>query len=140
MQPTQKKIPLFINEIQLAPKMLQLRQNEGKVRTMKNTIREKMVYIGAGAGLVCFAMYGLLPGSFVGGLVGLGIASKMAGVPVAAGIVARMLLAIFMMIGIMLSGLLFVGAGSVTGWLLGMAADQVKAVRAGIKTHQPGLK
>ena len=107
---------------------------------MKNTIRDKMVYIGAGAGLVCFAMYGLLPGSFAGGLVGLGIAGKMMGTPVAAGVIARMLLAIFMMLGIMVSGLLFVGAGSITGWFLGLAADQVNTLRVGMKMHQPGVK
>lgn len=141
MQPATSSLLLNINQLRLASKMLDSWQVTTKrVNAMKRTIREKMIYIGAGAGLVCFALYGLLPGSFAGGLVGLGIAGKMMGTPVAAGIAARMLLAIFMLLGILVSGLLFVGAGSVVGWVLGLAADQVQTVRIGMKTHQPGVK
>ena len=41
-------------------------------KTMKeNRLAKKMAYMGAGCGLVLFAVFGLLPGSFLGGVMGL---------------------------------------------------------------------
>ena len=37
---------------------------------MKTTIARKTAYLGAGAGLVLFALFGLLPGSLLGGAMG----------------------------------------------------------------------
>ena len=45
-------------------------------------IAKKGLYVGAGAGLVLFAIIGLLPGSFIGGVVGLNIAGSIFGYPV----------------------------------------------------------
>lgn len=39
------------------------------------------IYIGAGVGLVIFAFFGLLPGSFLGGAIGLNLAGKIFGTP-----------------------------------------------------------
>ena len=49
--------------------------------TMKNTIARKTAYIGAGAGLVLFALFGLLPGSLLGGAMGINIAGWIFGLP-----------------------------------------------------------
>jgi hypothetical protein len=46
--------------------------------TMKITIARKTAYIGAGAGLVLFALFGLMPGSLLGGAMGLNIAGWLA--------------------------------------------------------------
>ncbi|MBS1125621.1 MAG: hypothetical protein H6Q98_559 [Nitrospirae bacterium] len=48
---------------------------------MKNSIAKKGAYIGAGAGLVLFAIFGLLPGSLLGGAMGINIAGWMFGLP-----------------------------------------------------------
>jgi len=41
------------------------------MKTTTSTIREKLTYGGAGAGLIFFAVFGLLPGSFLGGVLAL---------------------------------------------------------------------
>jgi hypothetical protein len=99
---------------------------------MKGTLRNKLLYSGAGGGLVCFAIFGLLPGSFLGGVMGLNIAGSILGYPVAAGIAARMIVTLSMLIGIMASGLVFTVGGALAGWLVGAAAD---AATEGITEH-----
>lgn len=96
---------------------------------MKERITQKMTYLGVGVGLVLFAIYGLLPGSFLGGVAGLGIAGMLLGTPVDPGIVSRMIIAIAMVLGIMVSGLIFITASSTVGWLIGMAIDTLKGVK-----------
>ena len=90
---------------------------------MKQTLRDKTLYIGAGAGIVAFAVFGLLPGSVLGGAMGLDIAGRLLGAPVEPGIFARMLVSICMLAGVMASGLLFTVAGSAAGWLGGALLD-----------------
>ena len=53
--------------------------------TMKTTIARKTAYIGAGAGLVLFALFGLLPGSLLGGAMGINIAGWLFGLPLQPG-------------------------------------------------------
>ena len=48
---------------------------------MNTTISRKTAYIGAGAGLVLFALFGLMPGSLIGGAAGIGIAGWLFGLP-----------------------------------------------------------
>ena len=53
---------------------------------MKDTnYKKKLAYMGAGCGVVLFAVFGLLPGSFLGGVMGLNIAGTIFGTPVGAG-------------------------------------------------------
>jgi hypothetical protein len=40
---------------------------------MKTTMKKQGAYIGAGAGLVLFGLFGLLPGSLLGGAAGINI-------------------------------------------------------------------
>ena len=47
------------------------RHYEQEETKMKNTLSRKAAYIGAGAGLVLFAIFGLLPGSLLGGAAGI---------------------------------------------------------------------
>ena len=92
---------------------------------MKDTLRNKTSYVGAGAGLVGFVIYGLLPGSMIGGMLGLTIAGRLMGMPVEPGIVARILVTLSMLMGVLLSGLVFTVAGSTLGWLTGAIMDVV---------------
>ena len=52
---------------------------------------KKGLYIGAGAGLVLFAIIGLLPGSFIGGVIGLNIAGSIFGTPVSSAVLPRII-------------------------------------------------
>ncbi|MBI5026624.1 MAG: hypothetical protein HZC12_07885 [Nitrospirae bacterium] len=86
---------------------------------MKKEIAKKMAYIGAGAGLVIFAIFGLLPGSFLGGVIGLNIAGKLFGLPLAPSLIARLTVVISMLMGVMIAGVVFVAGFSILGWLIG---------------------
>lgn len=91
---------------------------------MKNAnYSKKMTYIGAGCGVVLFAVFGLLPGSFLGGVMGLNFAGLLLGVPVTSGVLSRLIVAASMVLGVMVSGIMFITASSLAGWLIGTVAD-----------------
>jgi hypothetical protein len=97
---------------------------------MKNTdYTKKLGYLGAGCGIVLFAVFGLLPGSFLGGVMGLKIAGAIFGLPVASGVLTRLIVAASMVSGVMVSGMMFVTASSLAGWGIGTAADALTAQR-----------
>jgi hypothetical protein len=91
------------------------------------TYTKKLAYMGAGCGVVLFAVFGLLPGSFLGGVMGLNLAGIMFGIPVSAGLVPRMIVAASMVLGVMVSGMMFIMASTTLGWLIGTIVDTVKA-------------
>ncbi len=90
---------------------------------MRERIAKKMAYLGAGAGLVVFAIFGLVPGSFIGGVVGLSITGAVFGTPVDPGVITRMILAASMVLGVMISALIIITATTSVGWLIGAAID-----------------
>jgi hypothetical protein len=86
---------------------------------------KKAAFMGAGVGLVLFAIFGLLPGSMLGGVMGLNIAGFIFGTPLTPGIFSRLIVGASMLIGIMVAGIVFVFGFSLVGWLLGHAVDIV---------------
>lgn len=82
-------------------------------------LAKKAGYIGAGAGLTLFAIIGLLPGSFFGGSVGLSIAGGLFGSPVSPGLMSRVIVAAAMLLGVLITGIVFVVGGTVIGWTMG---------------------
>lgn len=100
-------------------------------------LSKKTSYIGAGVGLVLFALVGLLPGSLLGGVMGLNIVGTLFGNPVTAGILQRLIVAASMVVGITVAGIIFVAGSSVAGWLLGAVAD---AIREHGKTAHANIK
>jgi len=90
-------------------------------------LSKKTAYIGAGMGIVLFAIIGLLPGSLLGGVMGLNIVGGIFGYPVTAGILQRLIVAASMLVGVAVSGTIFVAGAAALGWLLGEAADAVRA-------------
>jgi len=95
---------------------------------------KKLAYMGAGCGVVLFAVFGLLPGSFLGGVMGLNIAGIMFGTPVGAGLVPRMIVAASMVVGVMVSGTMFIMASTTLGWIIGTVADAIKAGKKELAT------
>ncbi len=79
---------------------------------------KNMAYIGAGCGVVLFAVFGLLPGSYLGGVVGLNVAGIILGLPVSSGLFSRLIVAASMVMGVMVSGIMFITAASTAGWLI----------------------
>ena len=86
---------------------------------MKNSMAKNGAYLGAGAGMVLFAIFGLLPGSLLGGAAGIKMAGLLFGLPLEPGIISRSIVLISMLVGVMVSGLMIVTATSTVGWLAG---------------------
>ena len=86
---------------------------------MKTTLARKMAYIGAGAGLVLFALFGLMPGSLMGGAMGINIAGWLFGLPLEPGLLSRIIVLASMLIGVLVAGIVIVTASSTIGWLAG---------------------
>jgi hypothetical protein len=94
--------------------------------TMKNTISRKTAYIGAGSGLVLFAIFGLLPGSLLGGAAGIKFAGLFFGLPLEPGMLPRIIVLASMLVGVLVSGISIVTASSAAGWLLGRVAEAMQ--------------
>ncbi len=86
---------------------------------MKTTLSRKTAYIGAGAGLVLFALFGLMPGSLLGGAMGINIAGWLFGLPLQPGLISRVIVLASMLIGVLVAGIVIVTASSTVGWLVG---------------------
>ena len=86
---------------------------------MKKTLSKKAAYLGAGAGLVLFALFGLLPGSLLGGAAGIKFAGMLFGLPLEPGIISRSIVLLSMLVGVLVSGIAIVTATSTAGWLVG---------------------
>jgi hypothetical protein len=100
-------------------------------RKMKtNEMAKKGLYTGAGAGLALFAILGLLPGSFIGGMIGINIAGSIFGLPLEPSLVPRLIVGASMILGVFLSGVIFVVGTSSLGWLIGTSIDSVRMAGA----------
>jgi len=99
---------------------------------MKTTIARKTAYIGAGIGLVLFALFGLLPGSLLGGAAGINIAGWLFGLPLDPGLLSRMIVLVAMLIGIVVAGIVIVTLSSTVGWFVG------KVIESGLHAKEVG--
>ncbi len=80
---------------------------------------KKAAYVGAGAGLMLFALVGLLPSSFFGGMVGINIAGGLFGFPLTSDLLPRVTVALSMLLGVLITGSVFVACGTMIGWTMG---------------------
>jgi len=69
--------------------------------------------------MVLFAIFGLLPGSLLGGAAGIKLAGMLFGLPLEPGIISRVIVLASMLVGVMVSGIAIVTAASTMGWLTG---------------------
>lgn len=83
---------------------------------MKTDTSKKGVYIGATVGLILFILIGLLPSSFVGGVLGLKIASYLLGTSMETALLTRAVVGLSMVTGILAAGCVFVAGTSLIGW------------------------
>ncbi len=90
---------------------------------MNTTLSRKAAYIGAGAGLVLFAIFGLLPGSLLGGAAGIKLAGLFFGLPLDPGIISRTIVLVSMLVGVVVAGIAIVTATSTLGWLAGRVVE-----------------
>lgn len=88
------------------------------------------LYAGTGAGIILFALLGVLPGSFIGGLIGMKLAGAIFGAPMSAGLLPRIMVAVSMIMGVMTAGVVFILGTGVFGWAVGFVADTVGSGKA----------
>jgi hypothetical protein len=90
-----------------------------EVLIMHHKWTQDAAYIGAGVGLVIFAFFGLLPGIFLGGAIGLNFAGMIFGSPLAPSLVPKIIVASSMAFGAVLFGavimFIFAALGSIGG-------------------------
>jgi hypothetical protein len=99
-------------------------------REMKTTrdMAKKGLYVGTGAGLVLFALAGLLPGSLIGGVIGLKIIGAIFGGPLTSAILPRIILALSMVTGVI-------------GYSIGFLMDSVRSgASAGVEAPATAKK
>ncbi len=99
------------------------RLNEKGDTKMNTTLSRKTAYIGAGAGLVIFALFGLLPGSLLGGAAGIKVAGLFFGLPLDPGILSRAIVLSSMLVGVVVAGITIVTATATLGWLGGRVLE-----------------
>jgi len=90
---------------------------------MKKQMSQKGLYMGVGAGIVIFAIIGLLPGSFIGGAIGLSIATHIFGGPLGTSLLPRIIVGAAMISGVLVSGIIFIISAASVGWLIGYIVD-----------------
>ena len=83
---------------------------------MKTDTSKKGLYLGATAGLVIFIFIGLLPSSFVGGVLGLKLASYLFGTSGGAELFSRAVVGLAMTTGVLAAGCVIVVGTSLIGW------------------------
>lgn len=104
---------------------------------MKTTdLSKKGLYAGAIIGIILFAVIGLLPSSFIGGVLGLKIASHIFGIPLGMAIMPRVIVGITMVLGVLVTGTIFVVGLSFIGWLGGYVVEVVKVKKAEVSDFQ----
>ena len=86
---------------------------------MNANLSRKTAYVGAGAGLVLFVIFGLLPGSLLGGAAGIKLAGMLFGLPLDPGIISRSIVLMSMLAGVVVAGIAIVTAKAALGWLMG---------------------
>jgi Mg/Co/Ni transporter MgtE len=103
-----------------------VKESEDSNMKTKHSLAKRGLYIGAGIGLVLFAIVGLLPSSFIGGVLGLKIAGHIFGIPLGTAVAPRFLVGLFMVLGVLVTGLVFVIGLSLIGWASGTLMESLR--------------
>jgi len=107
---------------------------------MKGTVAKNMAYVGAGVGLTLFALFGLLHGSLIGGVLGLQISGAMFGSPVEPGLIQRIIVALSMLMGVLVAALVCVIGSATVGYVIGLVIDPATWERKAIREHEAKIK
>jgi hypothetical protein len=109
---------------------LVITRKEKENKPMRETgFLKRLAYMLTGCGTVLFLIFGLFPGSYLGGAMGLNVAGIVLGLPVTSGIFSRWIVAASMAMGVMVSGIMFITAAATAGWLISTALDTLTGRR-----------
>lgn len=104
---------------------MKTKEGINKETTRGEALSTRLAYLGGGVGIGLFAVFGLLNASFIGGILGINIVGSLFGYPIPGTLFARMIIALGMLTGVMVTGMLFIIAGTLCGWLIGTAITQL---------------
>jgi hypothetical protein len=90
---------------------------------MREKVSNKLNHLGAGIGIALFAIFGLMPGAYLGGILGVNTANTLISISAGPTLLHRIFTAGGMLTGVMAAGLMFVAGGACLGWLVGQAID-----------------
>ena len=96
-----------------------------------NLTSQKGLFVGTGIGLILFVLVGVLSGSLIGGVIGLKAAGFIFGAPLEGALLARVIVAISMLTGVLVSAVIFIGGMGFLGWAAGYLYDTT--VKAGVE-------
>lgn len=82
-------------------------------------------YIGLGTGVLLFVLLGLLAGPLLGSAVGLKIIEIMYGT-MGSEALPRIILAVSMVLGLVISAVVYILGGGLLGWTIGLMADAAR--------------
>jgi hypothetical protein len=91
-----------------------------------STFPKKLAFMALACVAVLFAVFGLFPASFLGGVMGLNVAGILLGLPVTSGKLSTLLVAASMVMGVVVSGIIFITAASTAGWIISSVLDAVR--------------
>jgi hypothetical protein len=91
----------------------------------RGEIAKKGLYVGIGAGLVLFVLAGLMPGSLIGGVIGLRVVNAVTGGPMGSALIPRIVVGVSMLAGIIASALICIMGPGLVGWTIGRLIDSV---------------
>ena len=99
---------------------------------MKNRSQwaRKLGLVGAGTGLTLFALFGLLQGSLIGGTIGLDLVNSLYSTAAEPTLMARVIIGASMLAGVVVTGIMFVVAFSITGAAMGYVLGWLSEPRA----------
>jgi len=91
----------------------------------KNDMMAAGTKIGAVTGIILFAVFGLVPGAYLGSYAAIAALAAMTGGPVEPTLIMRMLIVVGALVGIGVSALVGIVGGALAGTGLGYVADAV---------------
>lgn len=100
----------------------------------RGQVAKKFGLVGAGIGLTLFALFGLLEGSLIGGLVGLGIVNSVFHAQEEMTLLSRAIVAASMLAGVIVTGIVFIVLGSSVAWAVGYVAGWLTEPKEAAKT------
>ena len=101
---------------------------------------KKGLYIGTGIGLILFVLVGFLSGSLVGGMAGLKIMELIRGAALDTTLLSRVVVGVFMVVGVIVSAVLFIGGMAALGWTAGFMFEAVKKPKLTDSTDHAATK
>lgn len=90
---------------------------------MERKKSKTFAYVGAGIGLTLFALFGLMYGSFLGGIIGLQINGQLFESAADFGMLQKIVVILGVMFGVLLAAIAFVAGSSLVCYLLGCVVD-----------------